>query len=80
MSTRLATELRLLYAVEAHYKLPATPIIRQLVAWEDARLPDEMPPVPAWVKFAWPASGGVNLEDYWRARDRNRPKWMEPYL
>jgi uncharacterized protein Usg len=81
MSTRLTRELRLLYTVEAHYKLPAAPIIRQLVAWEDARLPDSLPPVPAWVRFDWPVSGGVNLEDYWRTRDRGKLReWGGPYL
>ncbi|HTG95737.1 MAG TPA: hypothetical protein VL866_24260 [Pyrinomonadaceae bacterium] len=81
MSTRLQNELRLLYAVEAAYKLPAAPIIRQLIAWEDAGLPDVLPPMPEWREFAWPASGGVNLEDYWRTVDKGKlQKWSGPYL
>jgi len=81
MTTRLDRELRLLYTAEAHYKLPAAPIVRQLVAWEDARLPDSIPPVPEWIEFAWPASGGVNLEDYWRAMDRGKLRgWGGEYL
>lgn len=81
MSTRLTTELRLLYAVERDFELPAKPIIKQLAVWEDAPLPDVLPPVPSWLTFTWPASGAVNYEDYWRVRDSGRVKvWTGPYL
>jgi len=80
-TTRLDTEIRLLYTCEGMFKLPAALVIRQLVEWEDARLPDRLPPVPEWVEFNWPASGGVNLDDYRRAKDRAQGRgWMEPYL
>lgn len=81
MSTRLTTELRLLYTVERDFKLPAAPVIRQLAIWEDAPLPDVLLPVPAWLTFTWPVSGTVSYEDYWRARDGGRESmWMGPYL
>lgn len=82
MTTRLTTELRLLYAVERDYQLAATLVIRQLATWEDARLPDALPPSPPWTTFQWPMSGAVNFDDYWRARDRGqgRGQWMGPYL
>lgn len=85
MSSRLATELALLYRVEALHKLPAAPITRQLVEWEQQLLPDIIPPVPRWVKFEWPASGTVDLNAYWRSVDRERgtpsvSRWGGPYL
>lgn len=79
--TRLDTEIRLLYVCERVWKLPAGPVIRQLVQWEDAPLPDLLPPVPEWVTFQWPASRVVNFEDYWRAQDGGVTKrWAGPYL
>lgn len=81
MTTRLSRELALLYTVEAAYKIPAAPIVRQLVAWEEQGLPDVIPARPEWVEFKWPASGGVNYEQWWREVDRRRgASWTGPYL
>lgn len=81
MTTRLAHELALLYAVEAAYKIPAAPVVRQLVADDERPLPDVIPPPPQWVEFEWPRFGEVNLITYWREIDRERgTKWMGPYL
>ena len=54
---RLREELRLLYRAEADYKVPAAPIVRQLIADAERPLPDVLPPPPAWTTFQWP--GGV---------------------
>jgi hypothetical protein len=79
--SRLDTEIRLLYIREGMFKLPAAPIIRQLVAWEEMPLPDSFPAQPEWREFAWPESSRVNFEDYWRARDGGVAKrWAGPYL
>lgn len=81
MSTRLTIELRLLFAVERDTGLPAAPVIRQLVAWEDACLPDSLPPPPTWTTFHWPAGGTVDLTAHWRAQDGGKErKWAGPYL
>lgn len=81
MTTRLASELALLYRVEAVYKIPAAPVVRQLVEWEEQSLPDVLPRCPRWVEFEWPESGSVNLEAWWRAKDRERgARWMGAYL
>lgn len=81
MGQRLATELALLYRVEAAYKIPAAPITRQLIEWEQQPLPDVLPVKPAWVEFQWPASGVIDLSPHWRSVDRERGKgWSGPYL
>jgi hypothetical protein len=67
---RLAREITLLYAVEAVYKIPAAPVVRQLIADNDRPLPDLIPPAPQWVSFEWPASGFVDSKPYWE-----RHKW-----
>lgn len=78
---RLDNEIQLLLRAEFQHKVRAAPIIRQLVAWEDARLPDRLPPVPHWTPFAWPTSGSVDFTDYWRVRDRDRlSKWSGAFL
>lgn len=76
---RLVNEIQLLQRCEKLFKLRAKPIIDQLIADSDRPLPDRIPPVPEWVRFAWPESGGVNLEQWWRERDRHT-KMMGPYL
>lgn len=81
MTTHLARELALLYAVEATYKIPAAPVVRQLIVDSERPLPDVIPLPPVWVEFEWPKSGMVNLDSYWRGVDRERgAKWMGPYL
>jgi hypothetical protein len=56
---RLDIELRLLYTCEAIFKIPAAPVIRQLVADAERPLPDVLPPRPEWKSFEWPESGEV---------------------
>lgn len=81
MSQRLANELALLYAVEAAYKIPAAPVVRQLITDDERPLPDIIPAAPLWVEFEWPKSGELNLASFWREVDRERGvKWMGPYL
>lgn len=81
MMTRLARELALLYAVEAAYKIPAAPVVRQLITDGERPLPDVIPLPPQWVEFTWPKSGEVNLMNYWRGVDRERGnRWTGPYL
>lgn len=78
---RLHEELRLLYRAEADYKVPAAPIVRQLIADAERPLPDALPPPPAWTTFQWPRSGEVNLSGYWREVDRKgKIDWSGPYL
>jgi hypothetical protein len=82
MSHRLATELRLLYKCEAEHKLPAAPIVRQLIAWEQWAMPDVVPPVPQWVVFEWPRGGAVNYEMEWRGfasklASDSKPTWSD---
>jgi hypothetical protein len=69
---RITEECGLLYKVEAEYKIPAAPIIRQLVHYASSPLPDVFPPAPPRTKFTWPASGEVNLSHYWKNYDRTR--------
>lgn len=77
MTDRLSHELALLYAAEAAFKIPAAPIVRQLIA-DDARpLPDKIPIPPAWKSFEWP-SGELNFERYWKEIDRKG--WRGEYL
>lgn len=85
MNSRLATELSLLYRIEAAHKIPAAPITRQLVEWERQSLPDAIPPAPRWIEFQWPASGSVDLNAYWKGVDREQrrerlERWGGPYL
>lgn len=85
MTARLATELALLYRAEALRKIPAAPIVRQLIADDERPLPDALPPKPAWVEFEWPESGTVDWNPYWCSVDRERgsarfDKWSGPYL
>lgn len=67
---RLHEELRLLYRAEADYKVPAAPIVRQLIAESERRLPDALPPAPAWTTFQWPRSGVVSF-----TRERLEVDW-----
>lgn len=71
MNQRLAREISLLYKVEAQYKIPAAPVVRQLVEDAERPLPDVLPPQPVWTTFDWPLSGDVNLSHYWKNYD-----WM----
>lgn len=81
MSTRLAEEIRLLHKAETAYQIPAALIIRRLIEDEARPLPDVLPRKPPWMDFEWPASGTVNLAEYWKAMDRNRPQgWRGEYL
>jgi hypothetical protein len=67
---RLNIELRLLYICEAQRKIPAAPVVRQLIADADRPLPDVLPPRPEWTMFQWPKSGdsGYKRDDspLWR--------------
>lgn len=81
MDQRLANELALLCKAEAAYKIPAAPIVRQLIADDERLLPDVIPAKSQWVRFEWPRSGEVNLVNYWRGVDRGPSRLMGgPYL
>jgi len=71
MNKRLQREIQLLYHCEFTHKLPAAPIIRQLIEDEARPLPDILPPLPQLVRFEWPRSSGVDFVSYWRELDRN---------
>jgi hypothetical protein len=49
-------EIELLYKCEAVFKIPASPVIRQLVAEINRPLPDHLPAMPKFVNFKWPKS------------------------
>jgi len=70
MNKRLQNEINLLYRCELSHKLPAAPIIRQLIEDEARPLPDVIPPLPQLVRFEWPRSGAVEFSGYWRELDR----------
>lgn len=76
---RLVNEIKLLQRCEKSSGLRAKGIIDQLIVEVDRPLPDVIPPVPRWVRFEWPAIGGVNFEQWWRDRDRHA-RMMGPYL
>lgn len=57
----LDNEISLLYDAEAKSKVPAGPIIRQLVAWAEQPLPDVLPQRPPMREFVWPTNGEVGL-------------------
>lgn len=80
MSKRLANELALLYRAEAAHKVPAAPIVRQLIIDSERPLPDVLPPCPRWTGYKWPESGSVDLISYWRAKDRGDKQWLGEYL
>ena len=67
---RLVREIALLQQCEREFKLPAKPIVDQLVADSDRPLPDVLPLPFQWVKFQWPASRGMDYREYWRQVDR----------
>lgn len=71
MDKRLRTEINLLHRTEAVYKIPAAPIIHQLITDTERPLPDTLPRPPAWTGFDWPQSGEVNFTRYWKNYD-----WM----
>jgi len=71
-TTPLERELSLLYRCEMQTGLLAAPVVRQLIAWEEARLPDAISRPPMWVEFTWPVDGDVDLRGYWRDLDRHR--------
>jgi hypothetical protein len=71
MGDRLLNEIQLLYATEAEHKVPAAPIVRQLVADDERLLPDVLPPRPEWMAFKWPSSGDVDFRLWWTTRDRS---------
>jgi len=64
-------EIQLLYRCEAIFKVPAAPIIRQLVAETERPLPDRFPPVPERRSFQWPELGLVDFQAYWHSREWN---------
>jgi len=70
LNSRLDTEIQLLYRCELAHKLPAAPIIRQLIEDEARPLPDLIPLRPEWKEFEWPRNNEVNFENYWREKDR----------
>ena len=72
MTTRLNKELRLLYKAEAEHKIPAVPIIRQLIVDSERPLPDMLPPQPEWKVFEWPRSGEVRF-----THERLDVRWSE---
>jgi hypothetical protein len=72
MSRQLTRELALLYRCEAEHKVPAAPVVRQLVADAARPLPDVLPRPLVWVAFGWPSSGEVNYETHRRGVDRGK--------
>lgn len=73
---RLAREIALLHVVDLTYGIPAAPVTKQLIAWSDQSLPDQLPPMPKWMKFKWGAITSLDFNDYWRQVDRQQ--WLQP--
>jgi hypothetical protein len=66
---RLRNEMSLLYYGERVHKLPASPVIRQLIADAERPLPDALPPQTPCVEFRWPADTLDFIAD-WKRKDR----------
>ena len=67
----LTDEIRLLYKVEAWFKIPAAPVVRRLIMEADRPLPDLLPPKPPFVTFQWPESGAVDYRSEWDRADKS---------
>lgn len=64
----LLTEVGVLIRCSEQHQMSVTPIVKQLI--QDYLRPNgDDPPKLDIVRFKWPASGNVVLEDFWRNQD-----------